>query len=256
MPLLEGGLMFRLSKLKPPNGWSRIAWELAIVTLGVLLALAAQQLMESRTLRAKVEASKIAIREELALHYALAVEFRTVHPCMKAQLSRLRNRVLSSGSVLDPVPIYSEAPFQYVVRMPSKTYRTGAWDATVNDGLVQRLDPDLRQLLGAHYSQIVLIRNLSEANSLAELGFAALTQRLTLDPAVKFGIVKEVAQVGGQLDYLDLLQGQAIGFIKSVGMLPPPQDARTMTVQYGTYKFCTAQGLPMRSFEEAEKPLL
>ena len=36
--------MFRLLKLKPPHGWSAVAWELAIITLGVRIALAAQQL--------------------------------------------------------------------------------------------------------------------------------------------------------------------------------------------------------------------
>lgn len=35
--------MFRLMKLKPPHGWSAVAWELAIVTLGVLIAFQVQQ---------------------------------------------------------------------------------------------------------------------------------------------------------------------------------------------------------------------
>ena len=35
--------MFRLLKLRPPNGWNAAAWELAIVVLGVLIALGAQQ---------------------------------------------------------------------------------------------------------------------------------------------------------------------------------------------------------------------
>ena len=37
--------MFRLLRLKPPHGWNAVIWELAIVTLGVLIALAAQQLV-------------------------------------------------------------------------------------------------------------------------------------------------------------------------------------------------------------------
>ena len=39
--------MFRLFKLRPPHGWNAVAWELGIVTLGVLIALAAQQLVEA-----------------------------------------------------------------------------------------------------------------------------------------------------------------------------------------------------------------
>ena len=36
-----GTLMFRLIKLNPPNGWNAVAWELAIVAIGVLIALGA-----------------------------------------------------------------------------------------------------------------------------------------------------------------------------------------------------------------------
>jgi hypothetical protein len=35
--------MFRLIRLKPPHGWNAVAWELGIVTLGVLVALAARR---------------------------------------------------------------------------------------------------------------------------------------------------------------------------------------------------------------------
>ena len=35
--------MFRLLKLRPPHGWNAVALELAIVPLGVLIALGAQQ---------------------------------------------------------------------------------------------------------------------------------------------------------------------------------------------------------------------
>ena len=37
--------MFRLLRLKPPHGWNAVAWELGIVTLGVLISLGAQQVV-------------------------------------------------------------------------------------------------------------------------------------------------------------------------------------------------------------------
>ena len=46
--------MFRLTKLKPPQGWKVVAWELAIVTLGVLLALAAHTARRTRTRGSKI----------------------------------------------------------------------------------------------------------------------------------------------------------------------------------------------------------
>src|SRR5688572_897795 len=163
--------MFRLMRLKPPHGWIAVAWELAIVTLGVLLALAAQQWIENRTLESKVEASKAALRDELAEHYGYAVEFRTVYPCVKAQLRRLLDHVVSSDAVMDPVPIYKEQTSRYVLRFPSKSYPTDAWEAAVGDGLIQRFEPTFRRQLAGHYTQVTtIVRNLITANNDAEQG--------------------------------------------------------------------------------------
>ena len=243
--------MFRLIKLRPPHGWNAVAWELAIVTLGVLLALAVQRWSENRELQEKVHASKAALRDELSEHYEYAVEFRTVYPCIHAQLRRLRDHVLVSGPVMDPVPIYKEQSFQFVIRFPSKVHPTDAWDAAVNDGLNQHFEPLFRRQLAGHYAQIPQIRALISANDDAEQGLAALTHRLPLDSALRFSIIERIERLRGRTDTLDLYYGQQIEYIQKAEMLPAPERAQAVTERYGTYKFCKAQGLPMRSFEDA-----
>ena len=57
--------MFRLLRLNPPNGWHAVAWELLIVTLGVLVALGAQQLMERARDRRVAEQTRTAVVEEI-----------------------------------------------------------------------------------------------------------------------------------------------------------------------------------------------
>lgn len=61
--------MFRLLMLKPPHGWSAVGWELAIVTVGVLIALAAQQMVSWLTdRRTAVRAIGGIGGSELAVH--------------------------------------------------------------------------------------------------------------------------------------------------------------------------------------------
>ena len=50
--------MFRLLRLSPRHGWHAVWWELGIVTLGVLIALAAQQTVEYFSWQAKVQDAK------------------------------------------------------------------------------------------------------------------------------------------------------------------------------------------------------
>ena len=247
--------MFRLMQFKPPHGWIAVAWELAIVTLGVLIALATQQWADERTWRGKVETSKAALRDELSEHYSYAVEFRTVYPCLQTQLAQLRERVLASKAVLDPAPIYQEPGSDFVLRIPSKEYPTEVWEAGVNDGTSQRLEPTVRRQLAGHYAQLATILNMRLANDQSEKGLAALAYALPLDPTVRFSIIKELEQISGRLEYLDLLNGQVIDYLQKASMLPPEKEARSVTERYGTYRFCKARALPMRSFEEAMEAL-
>ena len=243
--------MFRMMKLKPPAGWSAVAWELAIVTLGVVIALASQQWVEERTWDGKVETSKAALRFELSKHYNNAVEFRTVYPCMQAQLAQLRDRVLASGAEMDPAPVYEEPGNDFVLRIPSKDYPTEAWNAAVNDETIHRFEPLVRRQLAAHYTMLAVIRSLSWANDESEKGLAVLTHRLPLDPTVRYSIITDIERLSGRLKDLDVLNGQMIGYLEQASMLPPSGEARSVTERFGTYRFCKARALPMRSFDEA-----
>ncbi len=187
--------MFRLLKLKPPHGWSAVAWELGIVTLGVVIALAAQQWAEGLSWNSKVAATKQALRAELQEHYGYAVEYRAVYPCLQAQLDQLRDRVLSSRSVLHPAPIYSEDTAHYVLRLPSKGYANDAWQAAVDDGTIRILAPVTRRQLAGHYNQLPEMAELLSATNTIEPGLVALTHPLRLDPTVDYLIVKDIEQL-------------------------------------------------------------
>jgi hypothetical protein len=82
-------LVFRLLKLKPPHGWNAVAWELAIVTLGVLIALAAQQFVDSIHQRGEVAELVGALRAELSDDRARWEHIRASDPCTVQRLDAL-----------------------------------------------------------------------------------------------------------------------------------------------------------------------
>lgn len=89
--------MFRLLRLRPPHGWHAVVWELAIVTLGVLIALWAEQLIRSanddRTGRATRQALEHEVEENL-----INVHLRgTAERCISRRLTELRAIVDSWG---------------------------------------------------------------------------------------------------------------------------------------------------------------
>jgi hypothetical protein len=81
--------MFRLTKLQPPHGWNAVAWELAIVTLGVLIALAAQQFVDGIHDRREVAELRSALRAELADDRARWEHVRASDACTLQRLDAL-----------------------------------------------------------------------------------------------------------------------------------------------------------------------
>ena len=82
--------MFRLIKLKPPHGWNAVAWELAIVTLGVLIALGAQQFVDGLHWRGEVGEFRKAVRAEISWNLATFPYRAEQNRCAAARLDELQ----------------------------------------------------------------------------------------------------------------------------------------------------------------------
>ena len=81
--------MFRLLRLKPPNGWSAVGWELAIVTLGVVIALGFDQMAKGMNERSEVGEIRRALRAELADDRARWEYMRAADPCTLRRLNAI-----------------------------------------------------------------------------------------------------------------------------------------------------------------------
>ena len=82
--------MFRMLKLKPPHGWNAVAWELAIVTLGVLIALGAQQIVQWLTDRRTAAETRAEVTDELNSNLMSLALRQSAEPCIDRRLDELR----------------------------------------------------------------------------------------------------------------------------------------------------------------------
>ena len=85
--------MFRLLKIKPPHGWHAVAWELIIVAVGVLLALAAQQALESMNQRREAAETRETVSNEIKETLAILELRRAAQPCIDRRLKEVRDIV-------------------------------------------------------------------------------------------------------------------------------------------------------------------
>lgn len=231
--------------------WLLVALEGFLVFLGIFAAFQLEQWAEDRGWQRKTEASKAALREELALHYHYAVEFRVVYPCLRGQLDILRKRVLASGETLQAAPVFPSGQMPFVFRKPAKFYPNDVWEEAIGDGVAQHFEPAFRRRLAENYISLDNIHRLDAANTESENALMVLAHPLPLDPSTRYSLIREIELLSARLAYLDLLNGQLLDSVEHLAMVPQAKDARAITLRYGTYHFCKAQGLPLRSFKDA-----
>ena len=138
--------MFRLLKLKPPHGWSAIGWELLIVTLGVLIALGAQQMVEAANWRREVAGFRDSVRGEISRDLWTYPYRSAQKRCINARLDELQHW-LDSWRAGRPLTL--TGPIGIPV---SAVIRTRAWDGR-DAGTLAHMSRSERVEYGFLYSE-------------------------------------------------------------------------------------------------------
>lgn len=84
---------------KVPHGWRDLAKEIAIIVVGVLIALTAEQIVDDWQWRHKIDAAKKAMQRELLYDDGPQVVQRVaMHPCLSARLDAIQQAVEKDAS--------------------------------------------------------------------------------------------------------------------------------------------------------------
>ena len=130
---------------KPLHGWRAFAGEVGIIVIGVLIALAAQQIVEDIHDRAAVAQLRSALRAELADDRARWEDMRASDPCT---LQRLE--VLTQWATTAPAEAKLVRPF--VLRLWNM--HSSAWDVAKTSPATGNIPLDERLTFGELYGAI------------------------------------------------------------------------------------------------------
>lgn len=140
--------MFRMMKLRPPHGWNAVAWELGIVTLGVLIALGAQQFVSALTDRRTAAETRAEVIDELNSDLMSVALRQSAEPCIDRRLAQLRTIMATwtrTGTFVTPTWV-SQAP---VIEIELSRY-----DAALSAGRLAMLSGDEQYRMGAVVARI------------------------------------------------------------------------------------------------------
>jgi hypothetical protein len=149
--------MFRLTKLNPPHGWNAVAWELGIVTLGVLIALAAQQFVDGINRQSEVRQLVGGLRGELADMRARWEHVRHSDACTGQRLDALDRWIATAPPDAKLANAYR--PFLW-------NMHTGAWDLAKTSDVMSDIPLKQRLTFASLYDAINNWRQMiSEENA-------------------------------------------------------------------------------------------
>jgi hypothetical protein len=111
---------------KPLHGWREFAGEVGIIVLGVLIALGAEQIIETIHGNAQVREFRRAVDDEIAYDLASYKQRLMLGPCVRARLAEL-DHVIVSDRAGRPIRMHglSRWPVSFSLRTSVWTGRTG-----------------------------------------------------------------------------------------------------------------------------------
>lgn len=214
--------MFRWFKLSPPHGWPAIWWELGVVAIGVLIALGAQQVVESTRQSQDRAFTEAALRDELGLNAMMAFERLAIEDCLRGRIASLAGKLNAGGDrwQADPIEVrsttYSAFAMPGAYRAPNRQWSHAAWDTAVASGVLKTMDRQRVSDLAFAYSQVIELGQLqqTEAQLTPKLSFLAFDQ--PIDQGMRRDALSALAAADASNRMMILLGGQFIDRVRSL----------------------------------------
>lgn len=216
--------MFRLLKISPPHGWRGVWWELAIVTLGVLVALVAQQSVNAIDRNKDRRFTEAALRDELGLNAIMAFERLTIENCLRSRIAALGAKLSAGGAYwrADPIYVHSATYRAFAMpgayRTPNRQWSHAAWDTAVSSGVLKTMDRQRVSDLSFIYRQVVELAQLqqTEAQQTPRLSFLAYGQ--PMDQAMHREALSALAAVDASNRMMVILGEQFLDRVRALNL--------------------------------------
>lgn len=160
---------------KPLHGWREFTGEVGIIVIGVLIALAFEQVAQSAHDRFIAAEAREAIRAEVRENLWWLERRQQYQPCIDSMLGELNN-VLTRVRAEQPTSMLSSVRFPIHSKMTSLR-----WDANAQAGRTSLFSGDEQRLLGNMYFTTQQFRDSQEEEETvwAKMGFVEGLQHFT-----------------------------------------------------------------------------
>ena len=231
--------------LKPLHGWRAFIGEVAIIVIGVGIALIAQQVVEDWNWREEVRQARQGLVGETADNFDYAAERLVVQPCLDAQADRLVARVAMSGDRLQPTPPIDSVFGPVALRQPSRPYRDDVWASMTSNGAASHLPDDEYSILSYAYTQLRDLRHDRDKSDDAIDQLNLFLQPIALEAQLRASLIERSLALKSNNHRMTLVAVQVMDQLWLLGLAPPARQVDDYIAKSGTYGYCRTMGLPL-----------
>lgn len=189
-----------LTKHIREQNWFAVALDFVIVVLGVGMALAAGEWLNTRAQKADLAIARSVIHEETSYLYGNALERLALKECRIAQVQNIANRLKTMDEPWTGIPAYENnsaigGDLDGVMRSPFRSWSFGSWEAAKARGLIDHMAEDERTVLEDAFIIAPIVAELQSTIFNKQSLLKALTLETELTPSDRLRYYDVLAEI-------------------------------------------------------------
>jgi len=214
---------------EPTHGWPSFAGEVAIVVIGVLIALGAQSLAERWHWSGEVRIANDGFREELGTGAGMAFERLIIQPCLRGRIRELSSLLAQSDGAWKASPMaVASGPYSNVMpvayRGPTRLLPTDRWKNAIANGTLNHLPSDRVRELSSLYGQISQFSDLHGEEAKAAARLTPLAFDRQLDAGSRTNMLASLVEADRINSLMAIQANQIMEAVRALGLRFPKAE--------------------------------
>lgn len=197
----------------------KVAGGIAVIVVGVAIALAGEQGVEALLWRHEVAEARQSLDRQAAEQLFLASESVALEGCEMRQLDRLAQIVDRTG----PTP-----PMRRGVTLRVHAWNTSPWQAATASGAVAHMSRAMRQDYARHFAMTETMGALNQQEFTLASDLGTLGPPETLSDTARDRLASDIARLRGLDRLIGTASRQTVGHLQGMGIHMGAQDATTL----------------------------
>jgi len=233
-----------IHKPKPWHGVREFLKEYLIIVVGVLTALAAEQVAETLRWMERVDAAESRLKRELGGAYVIALERSMIVPCLDRRLNTLKTALLSGEGEWTPLPpMHGRSQGFKVFFVPNRIVDDQAWKSAVADGTAAHIAPSAYALYARAYSVAGVFAG-SAADEVVEVATLNLLSNVTKLPlAQRLELISKIEQEQVRNTIAGYQSKQVMDRIRATTRIDDAKAQTWVLTVSNAYNACSELGL-------------